>query len=119
MRIGGAICPLCMLDISVGFYIRALGVHNCVGKPKAVLSHTWGIGDKVTVDYGGKLEPGQIVNIMKARSKAKLHITVFFESDDSNHPGWNAILKTLLEHKLMKLGVPVFLDYVRVLCTME
>ena len=104
MGIGGAICPLCMLDISVGFYIRALGVHNCVGKPKAVLSHTWGIGDKVTVDYGGKLESGQIVNIMKARSKAKLHITVFFESDDSN-----AILKTLLEHKLMKLGVPVFL----------
>ena len=114
MGIGGAVCPLCMLDISVGFYIRALGVHNCVGKPKAVLSHTWGIGDKVTVDYGGKLEPGQIVNIMKARSKAKLHITVLFESDDSN-----AILKTLLEHKLMKLGVPVFLHYVCGLCTME
>jgi hypothetical protein len=103
-----------MLDISVGFCIRALGVHNCVGKPKAVLSHTWGIGDKVTVDYGGKLEPGQIVNIMEARSKAKLHITVLFESDDSN-----AILKTLLEHKLMKLGVPVFLNYVCGLCTME
>ena len=114
MGIGGAVCPLCMLDISVGFYIRALGVHNCVGKPKAVLSHTWGIGDKVTVNYGGKLEEGHIVNIMEAKSKAKLHITVYFESDDSN-----AVLKTLLEHKLMKLGVPVFLDYVRVLCTME
>ena len=81
---------------------------------RPLLSHTWGIGDKVTVDYGGKLEPGQIVKIMGAKSKAKLHITVFFESDDSN-----AILKTLLEHKLMKLGVPVFLDYAHVLCTME
>ena len=57
---------------------------------------------------------GQIVNIMKAKTKAKLRITVFFESDNSK-----AVLKTLLEHKLMKLGVPVFLDYVRVLCTME
>ena len=102
------LCRSAFLQLCVLF------VHNCVGEPKAVLSHIWGIGDTVTVDYGGKLEEGQIVKIIKAKSTAKLHITVFFESDNMN-----AVLKTSLEQKLMKLGVPVFLDYVRVLCTME
>jgi hypothetical protein len=96
--------PSIMLIHVWGFALELFGVHNCVGKSKAVLSHTWGIRDKVTMDYGGKLWEGQIVSIMEVKSEAKFHITVFFESDNSK-----AVLKTLLEHKLMKLGVPVFL----------
>jgi hypothetical protein len=57
------VCTQHNADICAGFYIGAFGMHNCVGKSKAVLSHTWGIGDKVTmvVNYG-KATPSTLRN---------------------------------------------------------